>query len=80
MVTDSVQMSHNSHTDTTHEFLNQTAWTLGVDVEDANQKYNESKSNRFQEPVNEFIDGDFGMIAAFFLLEVKKEKNITVMI
>ena len=43
-VTDSVQTSNNSHTDTTNEFLNQVANTFGVDVKNENQKYNESKS------------------------------------
>ena len=32
---------------------------------EAQEEYDVSKSRRFDEPVNEFVDGEYGMVAAF---------------
>jgi len=57
--------SHNSHTDSTHDFLSSAAETIGIDVSDERREYHTAKSKRLDSAINEFTDGEYAMVASF---------------
>ena len=57
--------SHNSHTDSTHDFLSSAAETIGIDVSDERHEYHSAKSKRLDSAINEFTDGEYAMVASF---------------
>ena len=71
---------YNASTDTTHAYFVNAAKTIGINVDADREEYNKSKSVRSQYPINEFIDGEYGIVAAFphvFMFGTAYNKNIS---
>ena len=78
-VTSSNKTSNDSQTDTTHDFLVGAAKTAGIDVESEREEYNQSKSTRSENPLNEFDEGEIALSGGwpdvFFLGNAKLGKK-----
>jgi len=57
--------TYNSSTDSSHTYLLNAAKAIGVNVDIDKEEYNKAKSFRSQYPINEFTDGEYGLVAAF---------------
>ena len=64
-LTNTNKMSHNSSTDSSHKYLLNAAKAIGVNVDTDKKEYDKAKSFRSQYPINEFTDGEHGLVAAF---------------
>jgi hypothetical protein len=64
LLTDNNTMPHKSNTDSSYIYLSNVARTMGINVDKEKAEYN-AKSFRSQYPVNEFVHGEFGLVAAF---------------
>ena len=61
--TDKTQFNKSS--DSTHTYLKNVARAIGVNVDPEKEEYERHKSLRSMHPINEFEQGDYGLIAAF---------------
>ena len=70
--------SYNSNSDSTQMYLLNAAKALGINVDSEREEYNKAKSFRAQYPINEFTEGEYGMVGAFphvFLFGKGYKKN-----
>ena len=56
---------YNASTDTSHTYFVNAAKTIGINVDADREEYNKAKSFQSQYPINEFTDGEYGIVAAF---------------
>ena len=64
-VTSSRKTAYDRGTDSTHDYLCDAAFTIGVDVRKQMGSYRSVQSFRGQDPLNEFLSGDDGLVKAF---------------
>ena len=65
LLTNSNKTAHNSSTDSTQAYLLNAAKAIGANVDIDKEEYDKAKSFRSQYPINEFTDGEHGLVAAF---------------
>ena len=64
LLTNSNKTPHNSSTDSTQAYLFNAAKAIGANVDIDKEEYDKAKSCRSQYPINEFTDGEHGLVAA----------------
>ena len=57
--------SHNIDTNLSHVYFANAAKAMGVNIDQEKEQYNRAKLFRSQHPINEFTDGEYGLVAAF---------------
>ncbi len=71
---------YNTSTDTTYTYFVNAAKTIGLNVDADREEYDKAKSFRSQYPINEFTDGEYGIVAAFphvFMFAMTYNKNVS---
>ena len=64
-LTSRTRTTHNTSSDTQHDFVVNAANTLNVNVTDEKEQYNLRKSYRSEMPIDEFGRGDYALVGAF---------------
>ena len=71
---------YNASTDTTYTYFVNAAKTIVINVDADREEYNKAKSFQSQYTINEFTDGEYGIVVAFphvFMLGTAYNKNIS---
>ena len=79
-LTTSDKTAHGSYNDSTQVYFSNAVNALGIDVSEQNKQYNHAKSYQAEYPINEFEQGDYGMVAAFpniFILGTAYKKDVS---
>ena len=80
LLTDDNRTENKSYTDSTQVYLKNVDKTIGINVDQEKQHYENSKSFRSQYPVNEFTSGEYSLVAAFpniFMFGKAYKKNVS---
>ncbi len=78
--TSNKKMFYNTSTDTTHTYFVNAAKTIGINVDADRGEYNKAKAFRSQYPINEFTNGEYGIVVDFphvCMLGTAHNKNIS---